>query len=178
MAAITSKRSPGFFAIVVCIFVTAEMVSAWKNTCVPRDIYMDSYTAVSEPECSTCTAWCKSQCSSLDLSMVKDTDKCSIINSTLRCKCCCETPPPPPSPSASDFVGPQPYNIEICVGNQTSQKFRHPDGKDCIHKPLCEKSCKEKSLSKARSECVAAGSLSRLTWYEQCCCEKLAVSSS
>ncbi|KAI3865945.1 hypothetical protein MKX03_036804 [Papaver bracteatum] len=190
MAAITRKRSAGFFssfcvvALVVCIVVHAEMVSAWKNICVPGDIYMDSQTTeVSEPVCSTCTTWCISQCSELELSMVTGTDKCSIINaSTLNCKCCCEAPPspsspekPPLPPSASECDGPPPYDFNMCVGNQTYQKFQHPDGKDCIHKPLCEQSCNEKGLTRARSECVAAGhnTLTKLTWYEQCCCEKI-----
>ncbi|KAI3910140.1 hypothetical protein MKW98_014525 [Papaver atlanticum] len=186
MAAITTKRSPGFFssysifAIVVSTFVYAEMVSAWKNICVPGDIYMDLTITTIQPECSTCTTWCESECSKLELSLVKDTDKCSVKSSTLRCKCCCETPSspekPPLPPSASEFVGTEPYNYEICESNQTSEKFQHPDGKDCIHKPLCEKSCNEKGLPKARSECVAAAhnSFTKLIWYEQCCCENLA----
>ncbi|RZC52862.1 hypothetical protein C5167_021288 [Papaver somniferum] len=182
MAAITKKRSSSYcvFAIVVSIFVYAEMVSAWKNMCVPGDIYMDLTVNITDPKCNNCTTWCKSECSKFELSMVKDTDKCLVKSPTLRCKCCCETPSspekPPLPPSASEFnvTEPEPYNYEICEGNQTSEKFKHPDGKRCIHKPLCEEYCNEKGLSKARSECVAAAyNTYRLNWYEQCCCEKL-----
>ncbi|XP_026377807.1 uncharacterized protein LOC113272118 [Papaver somniferum] len=106
MAAITKKRSPGFFpsystviAIVVCIFAYAEVVSAWKNICVPGDIYMDSYTVGGQRACNSCTNWCKSQCSKLELSMVKGTDKClRNPQNTIRCKCCCEKPFSPPKP--------------------------------------------------------------------------------
>ncbi|XP_026413547.1 uncharacterized protein LOC113309338 [Papaver somniferum] len=187
MAAITRKRSAGFFssfsvvALVVCIVVHADMVSAWENICKPGDIYMDSQTtAVSDPHCNTCTNWCISQCTNLNLSMVSGTNLCSISKpSTLNCKCCCGASPSSPEkptlpPSASEFNGPPPYDFKICVGNQTYQKFQHHDGKHCIDTPLCEQKCKEKGLTRARSECVAAGhnTTTALTWYEQCCCQK------
>ncbi|KAI3870610.1 hypothetical protein MKX03_030174 [Papaver bracteatum] len=184
MTAIAKKTSPGFFssyssvfAIVLSIFIYAEMVSTWKNMCVPGDIYMDlTINNINDPECSACTSWCKSECSKLEL----DTDKCLAKSPTLRCKCCCETPSSPEKPalppSASEFnvTEPEPYNYDICEGNQTSEKFKHRDGKRCIHNPLCEKNCTEKGLSKARSECVAAAyNTYKLNWYEQCCCEKV-----
>ncbi|RZC64050.1 hypothetical protein C5167_025799 [Papaver somniferum] len=189
MAAITRKRfssrffaSYRVFAVVVSIFVYAEMVSAWQSICVPGDIYMDSQTDdIIMPVCSNCTTWCESECSKLKLSKVKDTDKCNTDDPSgtlLKCKCCCEKrqllfpPQKPIPPYANEFDGPEPQNFPICVGNQTSQTFEHPDGNDCIDKPECEKSCNDKGLSKARSECVAKGTLDSLTWYEQCCCEK------
>ncbi|KAI3877171.1 hypothetical protein MKW92_051126 [Papaver armeniacum] len=172
MAAITKKRSPG-------LFPSYSTVIAIVNICVPGDIYMDSYTVGGQRACNSCTNWCKSQCSKLELSMVKGTDKClRNPQNTIRCKCCCEkpfSPPKPPlPPSASKFEGHHPWTFNICVSNQIYEKLKHPNGKDCIHKPLCEKTCNQKGLSKARSECVAAGSMvSPLAWYEQCCCEKL-----
>ncbi|KAI3871168.1 hypothetical protein MKW98_015068 [Papaver atlanticum] len=194
--AITKRRSPGFFsgssvlfAILGYLFIITftGTASAWKNICIPGDIYIDSEFVVKwrAGNCLDCQVWCMELCSDLGTSMVNY--RCHFPSySTVQCKCCCErfpssspepqpSRPPSPLPDPDDF-SPAPYDYNICMPGQTYLKIKRTDGVDCIHKSLCNEKCKEKERLTVRTECVAncSGSPVRVyEWYEQCCCGNL-----
>ncbi|XP_026459564.1 uncharacterized protein LOC113360249 [Papaver somniferum] len=186
--AITRKKPNGFFpnsqmfAMIVCLSVCAEMAimaSAWRNICIPGDVYIDLGSEYRNPVCKDCTNWCKEQCSNLGTSMVSE--RCKINGNTRRCKCCCKGPTPTPSPSTTrsppvapsppldpdDFTGPVPWEYDICMPGQTRRNIKRPNGKDCMNKPVCEEECKKEGRVVARVECVACCGD---RWYNQCCC--------
>ncbi|KAI3847627.1 hypothetical protein MKW92_018153 [Papaver armeniacum] len=174
------------FAVIICLFGSLEMASAWKSICIPGDIYIDSTHKAPLPpgrNCNFCSDWCDTQCSILGLPQVKYGCR---HDHELRCRCCCGSSPPspssppsgplpPPAPqSPSEFHGGWPQEYEICTDGQEYLIFNHDSGTECIQKPKCEQECRAIGLSMARKECVAGGyTFPRewYRWYEQCCCQ-------
>ncbi|KAI3968903.1 hypothetical protein MKW92_034605 [Papaver armeniacum] len=186
---LTRRRSPGFFAIFICLIVSLETASAWRrDLCIPGDIYMDSTSTPLPPggaTCQFCIDWCDEQCLVLGLPQVNH--GCLVSSNTIRCRCCCgrgrsppspSSPPspplPPPAPQSQfEFEGLWPQHYNICESGQEYRVFYHEDGLDCIQKPVCESYCNRKKVPMARSECVAGGFVypeARYEWFEQCCC--------
>ncbi|KAI3983642.1 hypothetical protein MKX01_042478 [Papaver californicum] len=169
--AITKRSTPRFFssssvfAVLAYLFIsTVMMASAWKNICVPGDIYIDSQAVVKRrmAVCIDCTVWCMELC--LDLGTSTIDHRCRVPSySTVQCKCCCErlphssSPPPPPLPlpppldPADDFSGPAPYEYDICMPGQTYLKIKRERDGDCV------------------SNCNGFP-VRVYEWYEQCCC--------
>ncbi|KAI3979877.1 hypothetical protein MKX01_042531 [Papaver californicum] len=185
---LTRGRSPGFFAIIIRLFILLT-ASAWKRNCIPGDIYIDSTGKAPLPSgttCTYCTDWCDAQCSILRLPQV-DYGCRREKNNDIKCRCCCgssspspSSPPslplPPPAPqSESEFHGGYPHEYDICTTGQKYLVLNHNNGTECIHNPKCERGCKDIGLSMARKECVAGGYSfpppAWYTWREQCCCE-------
>ncbi|KAI3942814.1 hypothetical protein MKW92_035146 [Papaver armeniacum] len=186
---LTRGRSPGFFAIIICLFVSLGTASAWMSICVPGDIYIDSTGRAPLPPgttCTYCTDWCDAQCSILGLPQVDY--GCRLeTNNDIKCRCCCGSSPPspssppslprpPPAPQAeSEFHGGYPHEYNICTAGQTYLVLVHTNGTECISEPKCEQGCKDIGLSMARKECVAGGYTypppATYTWREQCCCK-------
>ncbi|KAI3994924.1 hypothetical protein MKX01_041333 [Papaver californicum] len=178
--------SSSVFAIIICLFASLEMASAWKSICIPGDIYIDSTGKAPLPPgrtCTFCSDWCDAQCSILGLPQVKYGCR---LDHEIRCRCCCGSSPPspfsppslplpPPAPqSPSEFHGRWPQEYEICTDEQEYLIFNHDNGTECIQKPKCEQECRDIGLSMARKECVAGGYTSPrewYRWYEQCCCQ-------
>ncbi|KAI3843809.1 hypothetical protein MKX03_018006 [Papaver bracteatum] len=182
---LTGGRSPGFFAIIICLF---GMVSAWKPTCIPGDIYLDSTGFPPLPPgttCSFCDDWCDAQCSNLGLPPVKYGCR---LQDDIRCSCCCSSSPsspgsppspalPPPAPEdPSQFDGMAPNSYNICTAGQEYIAIKRDTETECIDQPICEQECEKKGLSMVRKECVSYGESwpnPSNRWYEQCCCGKL-----
>ncbi|RZC49578.1 hypothetical protein C5167_018004 [Papaver somniferum] len=174
------------FAIVICLFGSLEMASAWRPNCIREDIYLDSTGSPPIPAgttCKYCEDWCDAQCSILGLPPVKYGCR---LESDIRCRCCCGSSPPspssppseplpPPAPQSPDeFEGRWPQMYDICAAGQRYFDLNHKNGTECIHAPKCEQECKDKGLVMARKECVAGGYTyprAWYEWYEQCCCE-------
>ncbi|KAI3914244.1 hypothetical protein MKW98_029248 [Papaver atlanticum] len=186
------RRSPAllysssFFAILtICLIVSIDMASAWKrDMCLPGDIYIDSTNDPPQgsKDCKFCLKWCKEECSDLDLPA---SSYSCLAAGDIRCKCCCGKSLPsssyPSSPREvsqlhSEFKGPWPQDINLCMKDDKYLKIKHKDGRHCISKPSCEESCKKEGLRMTRAECGAGGRASpnpHYEWYEQCCCGKL-----
>ncbi|MCL7033653.1 hypothetical protein MKW94_004337 [Papaver nudicaule] len=165
--------SSSVFAIIICLSVSFEIVSAWQNNCRAGDICLDTTGHPPLPAGTTCK-----MCS----------DWVSSDSTDIRCKCCCGSSPPtpgsPPSPplpppapqDPSEFEGGMPHSYKICTAGQESVDIKHVNGIECIHESKCEQECKTKGLAMAGKECLSAGSFYPTpteTWYEQCCCEKI-----
>ncbi|KAI3944216.1 hypothetical protein MKW98_016446 [Papaver atlanticum] len=175
MAVIRRNAPHQLFAIVICLFVSTEMASAWINKCLPGDLFIDSNSVISPASCYNgyCKNWCKNLC--LGMGTLATQDRCLIQTGSMvtSCKCCCQRPLVYPPPDPSDFTGLAPYDNNICTSDQTFIKIRRRNGNDCMSNSLCEAECSSMGLLTKRSECAAnsndvPGNV--YIWYEQCCC--------
>ncbi|KAI3841133.1 hypothetical protein MKX03_007861 [Papaver bracteatum] len=149
----------------------------WANICTLGDTYIErNYRDVSD--CSLCTNWCASQCSTVGGSVVKN--PCGHENTWLICQCCCSKPPPssPTSPSLPADPSSAPNFTDgtigdICKVKQPYIQIHHTQGSDCALNFQCDNKCKEKGFVGAGSQCMGTsgdGYGQSYTWMEQCCC--------
>ncbi|MCL7036869.1 hypothetical protein MKW94_008822 [Papaver nudicaule] len=166
-------------AMIICMSVCTDMASAWwANICTLGDTYIErNYRDASD--CSLCTNWCASQCSTAGGSVVKS--PCGHENTWLLCQCCCSKSPAhsPPSPSLPADPSSAPNFTDgtigdICKVKQPYIPIEHTQASGCPLNPQCANKCEQKGFVSAGSQCMGTsgdGQGQTYTWIEQCCCD-------